>query len=149
VSVTTVVRTIHAPVERVFEAVSDPSRFAEIADDVTRIEFLSDQREGVGTKFRETREMRGKEQQATLKITEMVQNDSVRFISDEHGTVWDSVFRLRPVGAGTELTLTMEARAHQLLPKLLNPLIKGMIAKALAKDMDSVKTWCQKASHLC
>lgn len=148
-SVTTVVRTIHAPVERVFEAVSDPSRFAEIADDVTRIEFLSDQREGVGTKFRETREMRGKEQQATLKITEMVQNDSVRFISDEHGTVWDSVFRLRPVGAGTELTLTMEARAHQLLPKLLNPLIKGMIAKALAKDMDSVKTWCQKASHLC
>lgn len=88
--------------------------------------------------------MRGKEQQVTLELTEYVEDEHVRFISDEHGTVWDSVFKVRPVEGGTELTLTMEARAYKLLPKFMNPLIKRMIAKAVAKDMDAVKAWCER-----
>jgi len=144
VSVTQVVRTIDAPVDRVFRAVGDVRNFAQIAEDIVRIEFLSDQQKGAGTRFRETREMRGKEQQVTLELTEYVEDDHVRFISDEHDTVWDSVFKVRPVEGRTELTLTMEARAYKLLPKLINPLIKSMIAKAVAKDMDAVKAWCER-----
>lgn len=143
-SVTQVVRTIDAPVDRVFRAVGDVRNFAQIAEDIVRIEFLSDQQKGAGTRFRETREMRGKEQQVTLELTEYVEDDHVRFISDEHDTVWDSVFKVRPVEGRTELTLTMEARAYKLLPKLINPLIKSMIAKAVAKDMDAVKAWCER-----
>ena len=42
--------------------------------------------------------------------------------------------------------MTMDAKAYQLLPKLMNPLIKGMIKKAIMQDMDLVKIYCEKAT---
>ena len=38
----------------------------------------------------------------------------------------------------------MDARAHKLPPKLMNPLIKGMVQKAVEKDMDAVKAYCER-----
>jgi len=37
----------------------------------------------------------------------------------------------------------MDANAYKLVPKLMNPLIKGMIQKAIENDMDAVKTYCE------
>ena len=44
----------------------------------------------------------------------------------------------------TLLTMAMDARAYKFLPRLLNPLIKGMVKKAIEADMDSVKAYCEK-----
>jgi hypothetical protein len=38
----------------------------------------------------------------------------------------------------------MEARAYKLLPRLLNPLIKGKVTRVVEKDMDLVKSYCEK-----
>ena len=38
----------------------------------------------------------------------------------------------------------LDARAYKLLPKLMNPLIEGMIQKAVEKDMDAVKAYCER-----
>jgi len=38
----------------------------------------------------------------------------------------------------------MDARAHQLLPRLLNPLLKGLYKKRVAAHMDAVKAFCEK-----
>ena len=51
---------------------------------------------------------------------------------------------LTPSGGRTNLTMTMDARAHKLLPKLLNPLFRRMIAKAVERDMDLVKSACEE-----
>lgn len=142
---TTVSRTIHAPIERVFDTVAHIENFQKAIPDIVRIEFLSDQRSGVGARFRETRLMRGKEQTVELEVTEYVQNDHIRLVSDTHGTVWDTVFTVRPAtGGGVDLTMVMDANAYKFLPKLMNPLIKGMIQKAIEKDMDAVKTVCEQ-----
>ncbi len=47
------------------------------------------------------------------------------------------------VGTSGTKALIMDARAHSLLPRLMNPLIKGMIQKAIEKDMDTVKAYCE------
>ena len=38
----------------------------------------------------------------------------------------------------------MEARAHKLLPKLLNPLMKGLYKKGLEKHLNALKIYCEK-----
>ena len=88
--------------------------------------------------------MNGKKATTELEVTEFVENDRVRMVADSHGTVWDSLFTVKSAGESTDLELTMDARAHKLLPKLMNLLIKGMIQKAVEKDMDAVKTYCER-----
>ena len=142
---TIVTRRIEAPVDRVFETVADIGNFSKAISRIVNVEFMSEQRLGVGTRFKETRLMNGREAVVELEVTEFVRDDHVRLVSDTHGTVWDTVFRVSDVGGATELVMTMDANAYKLLPKLMNPLIKGMIKKAIETDMDSVKTFCETA----
>lgn len=144
-STTTVVRTVHAPVADVFAATAHISNFADVVPGIVKVHFVSEQTEGVGTRFEETRLMGKREVTTTLEVTEYVLNEKTRIVSDEGGTIWDTLFTFREVDGATELTLSMEARPYKLLAKLMNPLIKGMIQKAIEGDMDAVKAWCEKA----
>lgn len=142
----TVKRTIDASVEKVFETVSNINNFSKAIPHITKVQILSDVKSGVRLRFRETRLTKGKETTEELEVTEFVDNDHVRIVCDSHGTVWDSLFSVAPAEGQTELTLTMDARSYKLLSKLMTPLIKGMIVKALEQDMDSVKRYCEGQS---
>ena len=139
----TVTRSIEAPVETVFQTVSDISNFRKAIPHITDVQFLTDQRSGVGTRFRETRSMKGRQHATELEVTEYQPNDRVRMVADSHGTVWDTVFEVVPNGSGADLSMVMDARAYKLIPKLLNPLMKGFVAKAVEADMDAVKSYCE------
>ncbi len=141
---TTVSRIIRAPIERVFDTVAHIESFSKALPHIVNVEILSEQRSGVGTRFRETRLMGKKEATTELEVTEYVENERIRLVTDTHGTVWDTVFTVAPAEGGIELKMVMDARAHKLLPKLLNPLFKGMIAKFIEKDMDAVKSYCEQ-----
>ena len=139
-----VTRTINAPVGRVFETVANIEGFSEAVPDIVGVEFLSEQRRGLGAKFKETRIMKGREVSSVLEVTEYIENERVRLVSDQGGTVWDSAFTLRPSGDQTLLELTMDARPYKLLARFVNLMIKPVLTKALASDMDAVKAYCEK-----
>ena len=142
-SKTTVRRSIQASPELVFRTISQIDEFQKAIPGIVDVEILSDQRSGVGTRFKETRLMRGKEASTVLEVTELMENERIRLVADAHGTVWDSVFTVAPEANGTVLTLTMRAKPYKFLPKLLNPLMKGIVQKALEQDMDEVKSFCE------
>ena len=48
------------------------------------------------------------------------------------------------VDGKTDLTMIMAARPYKLMQKMMIPMIKGMVSKALEKDMDAVKIYCEK-----
>lgn len=139
----TVITSIDAPLENVFQTVADIRNFSKAVPDIVDIEMLSDVTTGKGAHFRETRLMNGKEASTVLEVIEFVENERIRLIADSHGTVWDSVFTVKEENNGTTLKLVMEAKAYKLLPKLLNPLMKGVMKKALQKDMLAVKNYCE------
>ena len=140
---TIVTRSIKAPLATVFETVADIHNFQRVIPNIVRVDMLSDVRSGVGTRFRETREMNGREVSTELEVTEYVPNDHVRIVSDTQGTIWDTTFRVRDEGGATELVMEMDARAHKILPRLINPLIRGVVQRAVEKDMDAVKAHCE------
>lgn len=141
---TTVTRHVAAPVERVFDVVADITNFEQAIPHIVKVEFLTEQRVGVGTRFRETRLVHGKEAATELEVTEYEPHEHVRLVADSHGCVWDSTFTTKPNDdGGTELTLVMEARPYKWTARLMTPLVSWMIKGAVAKDMDAVKAHCE------
>ena len=142
---TTVTRTIQAPIEQVFDAVAHIENFQKAVPAITNVEFLTETRRGVGTRFKETRLMGKREASTELEVTEYVENDRIRLVADAGGTIWDTVFTVKLAdGGGVELSMVMDAKPYKLLAKFFNPLIKGMIQRHIEKDMDAVKEYCER-----
>ena len=135
---------IRAPKNRVFSTIADIQNFAKAVPDIVDIEFLSESQKGMGTRFKETRIINGKEHIEELEVTEYLENEHIRLVTDNYGTVWDSQFTVREIDDATELTLVLTAKAYKILPKLLNPIMSYFIKKAIAKDLRAVKSYCEK-----
>jgi hypothetical protein len=139
-----VTRSIRAPVDVVFRTIADIGQFSQAVPHIVKVEFLSAVRSGVGTRFRETRLMHGKEATTDLEVTEYMENERIRLVADSHGAVWDTLFTVKAAGEFTELTMAMESKPYRLLARIMNTLVRGMISKAVEQDMDAVKAFCEK-----
>lgn len=137
-------RTINAPVDKVFNAVAHIENFSKAVPHIIKVEHLTEAKAGAGARFRETRLMNGREATTELEITEYRPNERVRLVSDAGGTIWDTVFEIRPGDGGTTLTMEMIARPHKFMAKLTTPLIMGLVGKAVEADMDAVKAYCER-----
>lgn len=137
-------RSINAPANLVFKTVSEIEHFSKAVPAILHVEFLSDIKRGVGTHFRETRLINGKEVSTQLEVKEFVPDTHVRIVAESHGTIWDSVFIVTQLEDRTELTMVMDASTTKLIPKLFSSLMSGGIRRAIEKDLDSVKWYCEK-----
>lgn len=127
----------------VFDAISTPEKFAEAIPKILEVEFLTDLHKGVGTKFRETREMNGKKSSVVLEVTEFKVDEYIRLLSIAGGTTWDSKFTVTHSDGSTQLTLTMDAKPKHILAKMMLGLISKMLKKELDSDLQSVKLHCE------
>ena len=146
-SVVQTTREINAPLERVFKTIATIGEFSQAVPGILRVEFLTDQHYGVGTRFRETRSMNGKQVATELEVTELEENHSIRMVSDAGGTIWDTVFTTEQRGDQVLMNMLMDARPYQIFSKLMTPIILGMVRKAVEGDMDCVKQYCERGSN--
>ena len=136
----TVIKTINAPLELVFQTVAEIQNFSKAIPHIVKVEFLSENKTGVGAKFRETRIMMGKQADTVLEVTEYLENERIRLVSDEGGTTWDSLFTVKmTVDGATELTLIMEARPYKTMARILNPITTFMVRKGVVSDIWGVR----------
>ena len=75
-------RAISAPVGNVFQAVAAIEQYPETFPSETTIEFVGEQREGVGTCFKETRLRSGRDGTSEVEVTEFVDGDRIQ-LKDE------------------------------------------------------------------
>lgn len=139
-----VTKSISAPVDIVFNTISDIRQFSEAVPGIVDIEILTDQKIGVGTRFRETRLMNGKETSTELEVTDYSKNEFIRIVAESNGTVWDSLFTVKEQNGKTQLELVMDADSNRLLPKLVNLMMKRVMKNALEKDMEAVRAYCEQ-----
>lgn len=141
----TFTRVIEAPMDRVFLTLSQPEHFSEAIPNIIKIEIVSATKSGVGTRFRESRDMNGKLAVAEMEITELVNNHRLRLVSELAGTTWDSLFALAAQGNNTHLELHMIASSNNLASRLMTPLLFGFVAKAIDGDMAHIKAYCERS----
>lgn len=139
---TTVESRIAAPPEAVFAVVTDIARWPEIITAVERIDILTAGPIAVGTRFRETRRMFGREATEVMTIAELAAPHRFVLTAHNHGTRYRAAHHVTPVSTGTLLHLAFEGHPESLLARIMVPmglLMLEHVRKQLARDLDDVK----------
>ncbi|MFD6246039.1 SRPBCC family protein [Streptomyces roseolus] len=143
---TTVVveRRVAASPGRVWESITDLPDLPRVLSGVQRVEVLTEGGFGVGTRWRETRKMLGKEATEEMTVTECEPPDRYVTVADSHGMHYVSELSLRAEGPdGSVLRMAFSARPadgrrRNLLARLLARFGAKAVSKALAKDLDDI-----------
>jgi len=126
----------------VFEAASDFENAADHIDAITAVAMLTDGPVGVGTRFRETREMFGREATEEMEVTGFDPPRSYTLHALSCGADFTTTIRFEPDSGGTRMSMEMSIRPVTLKSRLMWPLsflFAGMMKKACAADLASLK----------
>lgn len=142
--------TVHidAPPARVWEVVTDlataPDRIAAIKS----LEVLTDQPFGVGTRWRETRAMFGKEATEEMEVSAVTPGESYTTEAESCGCHYTCIVRVAAEGAGSRLSMAMDAKPVTLMARVMGvvmmPMMRGMVIKAFAKDLADIKAGAER-----
>jgi hypothetical protein len=146
----TLTRRVAADPAAVFGVVTDIDRFPAIIPEIRRIEKLTPGPVGVGTRFRETRLMFGREATETFEVAEFVPHTRFTMTAMSCGAEYRCEHRFTPDGGGTTLELEIRMRPVTLFAKLMAPLgwlMMGTMKKAIGKDLDAVAAAAERGSY--
>ncbi|MEU8987461.1 SRPBCC family protein [Streptomyces sp. NPDC048558] len=130
----------------VWEAVTDLRGMERVLSGVSKVEVLTDGAFGVGTRWRETRKMFGKEATEEMWVTACEPPERYVVEAESHGTHYVSEWELladRPSATTVRMTFSGAAVAGSggvagLLAKILGGVGAHAVRKAIAKDLDDV-----------
>jgi 1-acyl-sn-glycerol-3-phosphate acyltransferase len=140
----TISRRMAAPPAAVWAVLTDLAQAPQTLRGVTRVEVLTPGPYGVGTRWRETRAMWGRE--ATEEMEVSVSEPERRTVVEARpgSTYYATVFTLRPAGTGTQLDVRFSARTkdpnlvQRALWKAFGPLGARATRKALERDLKDI-----------
>lgn len=144
----TVTRHVGAPVDRVWAVFTDLEHAPERLSGVKSVEMLSEGSFGVGTRWRETRVMYGKEASEEMTIAESEPPHRYVATAESHGARYRSVFEFSPAGERTEVRMTFSGEptttAMRIVGVVTMPLMRRSVSKALTKDLDDLAAACER-----
>ena len=133
-----------APADVVWQVMTDLGRTVDVISTITEVERLDDG-DGfeVGTRWRETRELFGREASEVLEVTAIdTEGHSYVVEADNRGTHYVSTVGVRPSGDGSELRMTLGAEASgsvgRLLSRTIGRAFEGATRKALEQDLEDI-----------
>ena len=139
---------VAAPVDRVFEVFADLRNVPGRIKGIKRLELLTDGPIGVGTKFRETREMFGKGATEEMEFTEFDPPRTYSVGALSCGCRYTSRYDFRSDGAETIVELDFRGEAVSFFAKLLMPvmgwLMSGSMKQCMQQDMDDLKAFIEQ-----
>ncbi len=138
---------IEAPVERVFATFTDLELLQKTVQGIEKLEILEQPKFGVGTKWRETRVMMGKEATEVMWVTDLEPNKSYSIGAESHGTKYLSVYNFTETDEGAEVSMSFTGTPMTTMAKVFSGLaflFKGSLEKQLHKDMEDLKAELEK-----
>jgi uncharacterized membrane protein len=142
---------IAAPIDVVFDVFSDISKVEERVAGITHVVILSDVKHGVGTRWRETRIMFGREATEEMEISDFKQNKSYDVIASSNGIDYHSRYTFTEKDGSTQVDMVFSGKPTSLIAKLMTPLgylFKGAARKAMEADMDELKAVCERMANV-
>lgn len=133
---------VKAPVAQVFGAFTDIESGAKHVSAIKGIEMLTAGPFGLGTRWRETREVLGRLDSAEMEVTSYEHNRAYTITHHKAGARIDARFTFEPTEAGTKVGIEFTLDGHGLPPGLLTPVswaLEGKIRDALKQDLDDLK----------
>jgi len=138
----TIGKHVEATREEVFAVASDFEHAAENIRGIERLEVLGDGTVGIGTRFRETRVMFGKESTEEMEITAFDPPQGYIVEAEMCGAHFRSEYRFISDIAGTHMRITVETHPVTMVAKLMSPLsllMVGQMKKCIDADLEDIK----------
>jgi uncharacterized protein YndB with AHSA1/START domain len=133
---------IGMPVVYVFRKFTDVERSPEHVSAIKKIEMLTAGGVRLGARWRETRSVFGRVDDADMEVTSFELNRMYTITHHKAGVRIDTTFRFRPARGGTKVTVEFVLGSGGLPPGLLAPLewaLKGEVAEVLSHDLADLK----------
>ncbi len=143
-----VTETINAPAAEVFAAASDFANAPQRISGIKKMEMLTEGPVGLGTRFRETRVMFGKEATETMEVIDFQPGRSYTLGASSCGCEYRTTVSVRPTGSGSEITFEFEGKPLTLGAKILSVLtgwmVKSACFKAIRQDLAGLKAHMER-----
>jgi uncharacterized membrane protein len=135
-------RTIAAPIEAVFALAADFANAPKHVSGIKRVEMLTDGPVRVGTRFRETRVMFGKEATEEMEVVALTPPHGYVLGSETCGCRYRCEIRLTPAANGTDVVMNFDAQPLTFFAKIMCKLMGFMmksVSKACEQDLEDLK----------
>ena len=129
---------ISRPPQDVFDFITTPDNAPKVVQSVKSMVKLTEGPVRVGTRYRETRTMRGKEEHAELEVVayEPNQKYAVKNLTEGIETVYQYTFQ--PEANGTRVDLVCEVKAGGV-KKLMLPMVVSILKKEDGDHLQRLK----------
>ncbi len=134
--------TINKPVSEVYPAFLDIEAIGNRIPGIVKTEVISDTQTGVGTVWKETRVMMGKEVTEQMEVTGAQENTLIEITSNSAGTLYTTEYIFQERDGATEVTMKFSGVAQTFMAKIFTPLaalMAGSMKKMLKSDLESMK----------
>jgi uncharacterized membrane protein len=140
--------SIHGSKAAVWAAITDIENAAKIMRGIEKIEVVEKPASGlVGLRWRETRMLFGKPATVEKRITDAAENEFYKTKAENSGFVFLTTNRISENSSGVTLTSSHETKPQGFVARLkASPmfLFKGVIKKAILKDLNDLKAAVEK-----
>ena len=139
-----ITRTIAAPPETVWAVITDIPNSPQVISGIDSVDMLGGPEGfGVGTRWRETRTMFGKEATEEMEVSAAAPGASYSVVAASHGMRYESTFTLQPTSADAcTLIMVFEGEptsaVSRAMAATIGRLFVGQTRKALAKDLEDI-----------
>ncbi len=134
----------------VFGVMTGVERWPDFLRGIERVELLTPGPLAVGSKFRETRKMYGREAAEEMSVALLDPPRRMDLIAENHGARYLVVHELQAEGNGTRLTLHFGATPLTLAARIfvvIGFLFVGSIRRQLQQDLDDVKAEAERRAR--
>jgi uncharacterized protein YndB with AHSA1/START domain len=142
---------IDAPPERVYDVATDLDGVGSWMNGLVRIEKLTDGPYAVGTRWREVRQMFGREAAEEFEVKACQRPTGFElYVDGAKGTTgrgeYHFAHRFLAEGSGTKLHLAMRIEGMGLMGRFLGPIMIRSFKKAIRKDLQAMKIHIEASS---
>lgn len=123
-----------APVETVWEVATDLAHASSTIGGITSTQVLTQGPFGVGTRWRETRTMLGRDASEEMEITAVEPGRSYTALAESSGMRYTTTWELVPTDDGTEIVMRFSGEPTNRISRLMSPLT-GLMASSVEKAM--------------
>ena len=142
---------IHAPRDLVFDVFTDLPLAADRISGISRLELLQNAESfQLGTRWRETRKMFGKEATEEMWVTGLTPPSGYIVEAESRGTHYTSTSEFKAKGDTTRVNTTFEGTPLTFATKLMGliaPLFARATRKMVQDDLEDLKRACEEAAR--
>lgn len=143
-------QTIAAEPSRVFDALSEFRHAPERVPSIMKVEMLTDGPVGVGTRFRETRRVFGKEATEEMEVTAFEAGRLYVLEAVSCGCRYRTEVSCAAVDGGALVRMATEAQPLSRIAKITTPvmslLMTGVFRKCLKGDLEAIREYAERGS---